>query len=155
MKSVKAFFYIASQILFAGAILGAIYGVVVAILGFALDDVLGDIVVSLSILGLIVGGIYGTGAGLLLGIIVAFAVTLVQANYEHPFSQGEATLIGRVGDITALVVCIGTVIVTAGSGEEVFFIGIPAIIAFLACHWIILHYLRKHTDTSAEKAKSI
>ncbi|MEL6408614.1 MAG: hypothetical protein AAFR81_29875 [Chloroflexota bacterium] len=154
MKSVKAFFYIASQILFAGAILGAVYGIVFVTIGFSMDGLF-DAMGAGIVLAVIAGGLLGAGAGLGLGIIVAFAVTLVQANYEHPFSQGEATLIGRVGDVTALVVCIGTVIVTAGSGEEVFFIGIPAIIAFLACHWIILHYLHKHTDTSSEKAKSI
>ncbi|MEO1165600.1 MAG: hypothetical protein AAFV98_17575, partial [Chloroflexota bacterium] len=149
-----AFFYIASQILFAGAILGAVYGIVFVTIGFSMDGLF-DAMGAGIVLAVIAGGLLGAGAGLGLGIIVAFAVTLVQAHYEHPFSQGEATLIGRVGDVTALVVCIGTVIVTAGSGEEVFFIGIPAIIAFLACHWIILHYLHKHTDTSSEKAKSI
>ncbi|MEL7436836.1 MAG: hypothetical protein AAFN11_23055, partial [Chloroflexota bacterium] len=130
MKSVKAFFYIASQILFAGAILGAVYGIVFVTIGFSMDGLF-DAMGAGIVLAVIAGGLLGAGAGLGLGIIVAFAVTLVQANYEHPFSQGEATLIGRVGDVTALVVCIGTVIVTAGSGEEVFFIGIPAIIAFL------------------------
>ncbi|MEO0599749.1 MAG: hypothetical protein AAF126_26790, partial [Chloroflexota bacterium] len=83
------------------------------------------------------------------------AVAIAQSRYERPYTAEQARFIGRVGDVVALIMCIAGVVFLAGSSGDIIFFGIPAIITFLACHWIILHYLRKHTVASKPKAKNI
>ncbi|MEO1645291.1 MAG: hypothetical protein AAFR67_08895, partial [Chloroflexota bacterium] len=109
---------------------------------------------GLALFGVMFGGYFGAIGGVPLGIVVGIAVAIAQSRYERPYTAEQARFIGRVGDVIALIACVGATIFGATEGGVMLF-GIPAIIAFIASHKIILSYLRKHTHAGKPKAKNI
>lgn len=152
-RTLKTFGYIAFMIGLAGMALGALYGALVGGVTLMLTGGLGGLLGG-AWFGAIFGGFFGSLAGAGMGVVVGLAVAIAQASYTQPYTLAQARFIGRVGDVTILVVCIGAVIFSAGAGGELLFIGIPAIIAFLACHKIVFAYLSMSTRDDKQKVKS-
>ncbi|MEL6408613.1 MAG: hypothetical protein AAFN11_23060 [Chloroflexota bacterium] len=153
--AIKTFGYITLLIALAGGSLGAIYGVVVGSYALITTSGVGGLLMG-AWFGAIFGGIFGANAGGLMGIIVGLAVAIAQAPYSQPYTANQARFIGRVGDVVALIICIGVTIIGSLSGEgSVFMFGIPAIIAFLACHKVVLSFLHMYTRESKQKVKSM
>ncbi|MEL6526905.1 MAG: hypothetical protein AAFQ07_14470 [Chloroflexota bacterium] len=152
--AIKTFGYITLLIALAGGLLGAIYGVVVGAYALTTTSGVGGLLMG-AWFGAIFGGIFGANAGGVMGIIVGLAVAIAQAPYSQPYTANQARFIGRVGDVTTLLLCVIAVIFGSGTGGELLFFGIPAIIAFLACHKVVLSFLRMYTRKSKQKVKSM
>ncbi|MEO0599750.1 MAG: hypothetical protein AAF126_26795, partial [Chloroflexota bacterium] len=131
-RAINTFFYVAILIALAGVVLGALYGAVVGIVigaGTALGDFGSgyfDLMVvfefiagmaGLALLGVVFGGYFGVIGGVPLGIVVGIAVAIAQSRYERPYTAQQARFIGRVGDVVALIICIGVTIIGSLSGE--------------------------------------